>query len=88
MPVYNESVEETFGRVETMARAIAAAGGAGWIDFFVLSDSERRTWPRRTGSLARSGGARRSRSITAGASRTSPASPAIAEWVRRFGACL
>jgi membrane glycosyltransferase len=29
MPVYNESVEETFGRVETMARAIAAAGGAG-----------------------------------------------------------
>lgn len=39
MPVYNESVEEVFARVRTMAHSIAAAGGARWIDFFVLSDS-------------------------------------------------
>lgn len=39
MPVYNESVEATFGRVRAMASSIAAAGGAEWIDFFVLSDS-------------------------------------------------
>ncbi|EIZ81094.1 glucosyltransferase H MdoH [Novosphingobium sp. Rr 2-17] len=39
MPVYNEDVDEVFGRVSTMARSIATAGGAEWIDFFVLSDS-------------------------------------------------
>lgn len=39
MPVYNESVEEVFARVRAMANSIAAAGGAPWIDFFVLSDS-------------------------------------------------
>jgi membrane glycosyltransferase len=39
MPVYNESVEATFGRVRAMARSIHEAGGGEWIDFFVLSDS-------------------------------------------------
>ena len=39
MPVYNESVEDVFGRVKAMTRSIAAAGGAPWIDFFILSDS-------------------------------------------------
>ncbi|GGY92454.1 glucans biosynthesis glucosyltransferase MdoH [Novosphingobium colocasiae] len=39
MPVYNESVEAVFARVEAMARSIDDAGGAPWIDFFVLSDS-------------------------------------------------
>lgn len=39
MPVYNESVEATFGRVRAMAQSIHEAGGGQWIDFFVLSDS-------------------------------------------------
>jgi membrane glycosyltransferase len=39
MPVYNESVEATFGRVRAMTNSIAASGAAEWIDFFVLSDS-------------------------------------------------
>ena len=39
MPVYNESVEATFGRVRAMARSIHEAAGGEWIDFFVLSDS-------------------------------------------------
>ncbi|MFC6434744.1 MULTISPECIES: glucans biosynthesis glucosyltransferase MdoH [Novosphingobium] len=39
MPVYNEGVEEVFARVRAMAYSIAEAGGAPWIDFFVLSDS-------------------------------------------------
>ncbi len=39
MPVYNEGVEEVFARVRAMAYSIAEAGGAAWIDFFVLSDS-------------------------------------------------
>src|SRR3546814_2265701 len=39
MPVYNESVDATFGRVRAMARSIQEAGGGDWIAFFVLSDS-------------------------------------------------
>lgn len=39
MPVYNEGVEEVFARVRAMAHSIARSGGAAWIDFFVLSDS-------------------------------------------------
>jgi Membrane glycosyltransferase len=39
VPVYNESVEEVFARLRTMAYSIAENGAAEWIDFFVLSDS-------------------------------------------------
>ena len=86
MPVYNESVDETFGRVRAMARSIAAAGAAPWIDFFVLSDSnaangqlEEAAWRE----LAREAPIavyyrRREHNIA-----RKPGN--IAEWVRRFG---
>lgn len=87
MPVCNESVTETFGRVETMARSIAAAGGADWIDFFVLSDSdpvrglaEDAAWQR----LAPDAPIRiyyRRRELNIA---RKPGN--IADWVRRFGA--
>jgi membrane glycosyltransferase len=44
MPVYNESVEEVFARVEAMGHSIAASGGGPWIDYFILSDSAPRSW--------------------------------------------
>ncbi len=87
MPVYNEDVDATFGRVRVMARSIAAAGGAAWIDFFVLSDSsaengviESAAWSE----LARQAPIpvyyrRRERN-------TARKPGNIAEWVGRFGA--
>lgn len=87
MPVYNESVEETFGRVETMASAIAAAGGAAWIDFFVLSDSnaehgraEEKAWRDLAARAPIPVYYRRREQNIA----RKPGN--IAEWVRRFGA--
>ncbi len=87
MPVYNEDVDATFGRVRAMARSIAAAGGGAWIDFFILSDSsaangqlEQAAWAE----LARQAPIpvyyRRREQNTA----RKPGN--IAEWVRRFGA--
>lgn len=87
MPVYNENVDATFGRVAAMARSIDAAGGAPWIDFFVLSDSnpengerEQLAWQ----ALAREAPIpvyyrRRARNVA-----RKPGN--IADWVRRFGA--
>ncbi|MDY0330255.1 MAG: glucans biosynthesis glucosyltransferase MdoH [Thiomonas sp.] len=87
MPVYNEDVDATFGRVLTMARSIAAAGGAPWIDFFVLSDSDESNGRREQAAwleVAREAPIavyyRRREHNTA----RKPGN--IAEWVRRFGA--
>lgn len=86
MPVHNEPVETTFGRVAAMLDSIAAAGGARFFDFFILSDSselhgrlEEEAWAR----LARTAPMRlyyRRRSANIG---RKPGN--IAEWVRRFG---
>lgn len=87
MPVYNEGVEEVFARVRAMAASIARAGGAEWIDFFVLSDSnpfhgrrEEAAW-REVAHAApiRVYYRRREQNIA-----RKPGN--IAEWVRRFGA--
>ncbi|WP_419181715.1 glucans biosynthesis glucosyltransferase MdoH [Novosphingobium mangrovi (ex Huang et al. 2023)] len=86
MPVYNESVEAIFARVDAMTRSIAAEGGAADFDFFVLSDSnelhgrrEEEAW----GRLARTAPMRiyyRRRAENIG---RKPGN--IEEWVRRFG---
>ncbi|OIQ87003.1 glucans biosynthesis glucosyltransferase H [mine drainage metagenome] len=87
MPVYNEDVGATFGRVRVMARSIAEAGGAAWIDFFVLSDSsaangerERAAWAELAPQAPIPVYYRRREHNTA----RKPGN--IAEWVRRFGA--
>ncbi len=87
MPVYNEDVDATFARVRVMAQSIAAAGGAPWIDFFVLSDSSAENGRREEAAwseLARRAPIpvyyrRRERN-------TARKPGNIAEWVRRFGA--
>ncbi|MCJ2189122.1 glucans biosynthesis glucosyltransferase MdoH [Novosphingobium beihaiensis] len=86
MPVYNESVEATFGRVRAMARSIHAAGGGDWIDFFVLSDSnafqgkrELAAWREVAAEAPIPVYYRRREKNTA----RKPGN--IAEWVRRFG---
>lgn len=40
MPVHNEDIDAVFARLRAMARSIAAAGGTGLFEFFVLSDSK------------------------------------------------
>ena len=87
MPVYNEDVESTFGRVRAMARSIDAAGGAQWIDFFVLSDSsapngelEQAAWRELAREAPIAVYYRRREHNTA----RKPGN--IAEWVQRFGA--
>ncbi|MGE4305649.1 MAG: glucans biosynthesis glucosyltransferase MdoH [Novosphingobium sp.] len=87
MPVYNESVEATFGRVRAMARSIHEAGGDEWIDFFVLSDSNELNGKRELAAW---------RPVAAEApipvyyrrreENTARKPGNIAEWVRRFGA--
>ncbi|KQM22291.1 glucosyl transferase family 2 [Novosphingobium sp. Leaf2] len=87
MPVYNESVEEVFARVRAMAFSIAESGGAPWIDFFVLSDSnpfhgkrEEAAWRELVQDAPIAVYYRRREQNTA----RKPGN--IAEWVRRFGA--
>lgn len=87
MPVYNESVEATFGRVRAMAASIAASGGAEWIDFFVLSDSnafhgkrEEAAWREVAAEAPINVYYRRREKNIA----RKPGN--IAEWVQRFGA--
>jgi membrane glycosyltransferase len=87
MPVYNESVEEVFARVRAMAFSIAEAGGAPWIDFFVLSDSnpfhgkrEEAAWSQLATEVPIALYYRRREKNIA----RKPGN--IAEWVQRFGA--
>ncbi|PZU46063.1 MAG: glucans biosynthesis glucosyltransferase MdoH [Sphingomonas sp.] len=87
MPVHNEPVEATFGRIEAMLHSLDAAGGAGAFDFFILSDSselhgrlEEQAWAR----LAAATQVRlyyRRRPANIG---KKPGN--VADWVRRFGA--
>ncbi|MCJ2183380.1 glucans biosynthesis glucosyltransferase MdoH [Novosphingobium sp. 1949] len=86
MPVYNESVEEVFARVRAMAKSIERAGGAPWIDFFVLSDSNELSGRRELAEWQEVAAEapinvyyrRREKNIA-----RKPGN--IAEWVRRFG---
>lgn len=86
MPVYNESVEEVFARVEAMGHSIAASGGGPWIDYFILSDSrpdhgalEEAAWAKLAPRLPIRLFYRRRTENT----ERKPGN--IAEWVRRFG---
>lgn len=86
MPVHNEPVAATFGRVEAMLHSLAKAGSANFFDFFILSDSselhcrhEEEAWTR----LAATAPVRlyyRRRPVNIA---KKPGN--IAEWVRRFG---
>lgn len=86
MPVYNEGVEEVFARARAMANSIAESGGAAWIDFFILSDSNAFHGKREEAAwrdLAAEAPIkiyyrRREKNIA-----RKPGN--IAEWVRRFG---
>ncbi|AYJ85359.1 glucans biosynthesis glucosyltransferase MdoH (plasmid) [Sphingomonas paeninsulae] len=87
MPVYNESVEEVFARARAMTNSIAASGGAPWIDFFILSDSnpfhgkrEEAAWRELAAEAPIKLYYRRREKNVA----RKPGN--IAEWVRRFGA--
>jgi membrane glycosyltransferase len=87
MPVYNEAVEPTFARIEAMARSVAEAGGGGFFDFFILSDSaqlhgvqEEAAWARLAATSPVPVYYRRRPVNTA----KKPGN--IAEWVQRFGA--
>jgi membrane glycosyltransferase len=87
MPVYNESVEEVFARARAMATSIAASGGAPWIDFFILSDSnpfhgkrEEAAWRELADEAPIKVYYRRREKNIA----RKPGN--IGEWVRRFGA--
>lgn len=87
MPVYNESVEEVFARASAMAHSVAASGGAPWIDFFILSDSnpfhgkrEEAAWKDLACKAPIKVYYRRREKNTA----RKPGN--IAEWVQRFGA--
>ena len=87
MPVYNEDVDATFGRVRIMAQSIAAAGGGAWIDFFVLSDSSVENGLREQAAWSEL--ARRAPIpvyYRRRAHNTARKPGNIAEWVRRFGA--
>ncbi|MFT3977655.1 MAG: glucans biosynthesis glucosyltransferase MdoH [Sphingomonas bacterium] len=86
MPVHNEGIEATFGRVAAMARSVADAGGAGFFDFFILSDSgelhgrlEEAAWARLAPEAPIPVYYRR-RTLNIG---KKPGN--VAEWVRRFG---
>lgn len=86
MPVYNESVEDVFGRVRAMVHSIHAAGGGHAVDFFVLSDSNELHGKREEAAWAQMAARspiplyyrRREKNIA-----RKPGN--IAEWVRRFG---
>ncbi len=89
-PIYNEAPAPVFARVQAMLASIAAAGGGGHFDVFILSDTtdpdiqhgERRQFQalkRRMGARARV--FYRHRSLN-----TDRKAGNIASWVRRFGA--
>lgn len=86
MPVHNEPVEATFGRIGAMLLSLDAAGGAAAFDFFILSDSselhgriEEQAWAQlAAASQVRLYYRRRPQNIG-----KKPGN--VAEWVRRFG---
>lgn len=86
MPVYNESVEDIFARVEAMATSVAAAGGASLFDFFVLSDSSELHGKREEEAWAQLAPVAPIRIYYRRRPENVGKKPGnIAEWVRRFG---
>ena len=87
MPVYNESVEATFGRVRAMAQSIHEAGGGKWIDFFVLSDSNAFQGKRELAAWRQVAAEAKIKVYYRRREQNIARKPGnIAEWVRRFGA--
>lgn len=87
MPVYNESVEATFGRVRAMAQSIHEAGGGEWIDFFVLSDSNAFHGKRELAAWREVAAAAKIKVYYRRREQNIARKPGnVAEWVRRFGA--
>lgn len=87
MPIYNESVEATFGRVRAMARSIHEAGGGQWIDFFVLSDSNAFQGKRELAAWREVAAEAKIKVYYRRREQNIARKPGnIAEWVRRFGA--
>lgn len=87
MPVYNESVEATFGRVRAMAKSIHEAGGGEWIDFFVLSDSNAFHGKRELAAWREVAAEAKIKVYYRRREQNIARKPGnIAEWVRRFGA--
>lgn len=87
MPVYNESVEATFGRVRAMAKSIHEAGGGQWIDFFVLSDSNAFHGKRELAAWREVAAEAKIKVYYRRREENIARKPGnIAEWVRRFGA--
>jgi membrane glycosyltransferase len=86
MPVHNESVEAVFARVRTMAWSVHAAGGADWIDFFVLSDSDRRHGDTEVAAWASLAAEAPTKIYYRRREQNIGRKPGnIADWVRRFG---
>lgn len=86
MPVYNESVEATFGRVRAMARSIYEAGGGEWIDFFVLSDSNAFQGKRELAAWREVAAEAKINVYYRRREQNIARKPGnVAEWVRRFG---
>ena len=89
LPIYNEAPQPVFSRLHAICESVAAAGGAGRFDFFVLSDTTSR------GILATEYGLFQRLRLRLGAGarvfyRHRPENLGrkagnIAEWVRRFG---
>ncbi|CCA94332.1 glucans biosynthesis glucosyltransferase MdoH [Novosphingobium sp. PP1Y] len=87
MPVYNESVEATFGRVRAMAQSIHEAGGGKWIDFFVLSDSNELHGKRELAVWREVAAEAQIKVYYRRREKNIARKPGnIAEWVQRFGA--
>ncbi|WP_322790297.1 glucans biosynthesis glucosyltransferase MdoH [Rhizorhapis suberifaciens] len=86
IPIYNEDVDQIFGRVAKMTAMVADVGATGLFDFFVLSDSRAEMEAReyrayrqtKAGSTVPVYYRRRSKNIA-----RKPGN--IAEWVGRFG---
>jgi len=87
VPIHNEDVDAVFGRVDRMARSLAAFGAAEHFDFFILSDSGADAEPAEEAAwitLARGAPVpiyyrRREKNVG-----RKPGN--VADWVRRFGA--
>ncbi|HEX7758694.1 MAG TPA: glucans biosynthesis glucosyltransferase MdoH [Caulobacteraceae bacterium] len=86
VPIYNEDVGAIFERLRKMTQSVAAAGGAGLFDFFVLSDSHLEAHDAEHAAYVKL----RETSPVSVYYRRRPHNHArkpgnIADWVRRFG---
>lgn len=86
IPIYNEDVDQIFGRVAKMTAMVEEIGAAGLFDFFILSDSRAQLEAREHAVFRKT---RSARSVPV-YYRRRPQNIArkpgnIAEWVGRFG---